>query len=285
MIEGLSFHKLSGAGNDFILIDNREEKVTAAEAPELAKRLCARGMSIGADGLILIENTDTGSDFKWHFYNSDGSLAEMCGNGSRCAARYAHAMGIAGTDMVFDTIAGPIRAKVMEDTVSSQLMLPFGLVTGIKLDVDGRAIEAHFINEGVPHVVVYTGDNDLHLETMNVFDLGRKIRYHEAFAPAGANINFAEIVDKSNIRVRTYERGVENETLACGTGCVSASLIGAYLSKLTQKVTAATRSGLILNICFDMDGKSFSNVYLEGEARIVYIGGIQKGAWEYQASC
>jgi diaminopimelate epimerase len=232
-------------------------------------------LSIGADGVILIEASER-YDFQWQFYNSDGSRAEMCGNGARCAARFAHELGIAGPHMVFQTDAGPIAAEIRAAQVKLKMTPPADHRLDDTIMVDGRETVLSRINTGVPHVVMEMED----LAGADIVPLGRAIRYHEAFAPTGTNVNFMSASDGNRLQVRTYERGVEDETLACGTGCVAAALITAARRGWPSPIPVTTRSGGILTIHFRSDGGGFREVYLEGDARIVYTGDIGPDAMQ-----
>jgi diaminopimelate epimerase len=264
----IPFAKMSGTGNDFIIIDNRDKSIADDEMVHLAIRACRRGQSVGADGLLLIEN-DEEFDFAWRFFNSDGSEAEMCGNAARCVARLAYLDGIAGPKSVFRTIAGPIKASVDGSTIRVQLTRPHGLIPEFTLEVsDGRVLSAGFVDTGVPHTVLVLENNSL--ETTAVEDLGREIRYHSQFTPAGTNVNFVQIMDSDNIHVRTYERGVEAETLACGTGVVAAAIVTTARGLTSPHVRARTKSGDILGVYLDSSDPSSMDVHLEGEASLVY---------------
>lgn len=268
----IPFYKMNGCGNDFILIDNRAGHVAGDPAP-FARRVCRRKLSVGADGLILIEASDR-VDFQWQFYNADGSRAEMCGNGARCAARLAHELGIAGPHMHFQTDAGPIEAQMRGDRVRIKMTPPSACRLDDTLELAGGALTVSSINTGVPHVVV---EKDTPADA-DIVPLGREIRYHAAFAPAGTNVNFIHSAQANRLQVRTYERGVEDETLACGTGCVAAALVTAARRGWPSPIPVTTRSGGILTIHFEREGEGFRGVYLEGDARIVYTGEIQPDA-------
>ncbi len=264
----IPFAKMSGTGNDFIIIDNRDKIVADDEMVHLAVQACRRGQSVGADGLLLIED-DKEFDFAWRFFNSDGSEAEMCGNASRCVARLAYLDNIAGPESVFRTLAGPIRASVDGSTVRVQLTRPHGLQPEFALDMGGnRVLKAGFVDTGVPHTVLVLEDNSL--EAAAVEDLGREIRFHARFAPAGTNVNFVQVMDAGNIRVRTYERGVEAETLACGTGVVASAIVTTARGLTSPHVSAGTRGGDILGIHIEDSDPGSMDVYLEGEAALVY---------------
>jgi diaminopimelate epimerase len=266
-LEGTEFFKLSGSGNDFIVIDNRRRVVAEEAMVPLARALCPRGRSVGADGLILLEDSDR-VDFEWRFFNADGSEAEMCGNGGRCAARVAHLIGLAPEKMVFETLAGDIRAEILPGEIKLEMVPPAGLRLDYPLAVDGREMTVSSLNTGVPHVVIWTDD----LERAEVFDLGRKIRYHETYRPAGTNVNFVQVLGPDTMAIRTYERGVENETLACGTGAVAAALIGGVTGRVNSPAGMKTRGGEELRVHFRWDRDRFQDVYLQGGARLVYRG-------------
>jgi len=266
----IPFAKMSGTGNDFIIIDNRDKIVADDEMVNLAVQACRRGQSVGADGLLLVES-DEEFDFAWRFFNSDGSEAEMCGNAARCVARLAYLDGIAGTESVFRTLSGPIRASVDGSTVRVQLTRPHSLQPEFTLDVDNDTVlSAGFVDTGVPHTVIVLDDNSI--ETAAVEELGREIRFHSRFAPNGTNVNFVQIMDSGNILVRTYERGVEAETLACGTGVVASAIVTRAKGLTSSHVRARTKDGDVLIIHLDETDPMAGNVYLEGNASIVYRG-------------
>jgi diaminopimelate epimerase len=195
----------------------------------------------------------------------------MCGNAARCVARLAYLDGIAGPKSVFRTIAGPIKASVDGSTIRVQLTRPHGLIPEFTLEVsDGRVLSAGFVDTGVPHTVLVIENN--RLETTAVEDLGREIRYHSQFSPAGTNVNFAQIMDSDNIHVRTYERGVEAETLACGTGVVAAAIVTTVRGLTKPPVSVTTKGGDVLIVHLDETDPVAGNVYLEGNASIVYRG-------------
>jgi len=263
----IPFWKMSGSGNDFIVIDNRRGLVPAGEGPALARRLCARGFSVGADGLILIERSRE-ADFAWRFYNADGSEPAMCGNGGRCAARFAFLKGIAPARMRFMTGAGLISAEVKGDRVKLQLPLPSGYRERVAVTVDGRRLEPGFLVVGVPHAVVEAAA----LEQVPVAEWGRSLRHDPAFGPAGTNVNFFSVEGPRRLRVRTYERGVEAETLACGTGSVATALVAAAAGLVTSPVTVVTSGGEELTVHFRRRGGEYGEVFLEGKADVVYEG-------------
>lgn len=263
----IEFYKMSGSGNDFIIIDNLDLSLDVGDLAEFARKVCRRKISVGADGLVVIEPSKI-ADFKWRFFNSDGSLAEMCGNAARCVARFAHMKGIAGANVFWETIAGMIEAEVNGDTVKAKLTDPSPIETEIEIEADGQKFILDSINTGVPHAVLFT-DN---IEHYDVFNNGRKIRYHEYFAPRGTNADFVCVTNRQKIRVRTYERGVEDETLACGTGIVAATLAAAQRNLVESPVEVLVQSGEMLRIYFENQNGLWREVYLEGKVKIVYQG-------------
>lgn len=272
----IPFTKMSGSGNDFIVIDNRKGILPDVDPARFARRVCCRKLSAGADGLILVERSDR-VDFKWNFFNSDGSAAEMCGNGARCVARYAHLNGIAEAAMAFETLAGTIRAQVIGDRVKINMTDPHDPVKNARLAMGSRTVTYSSINTGVPHVVLAVDD----IDAADVVGVGRRIRRHPHFSPAGTNVNFMAPIGDNAWAVRTYERGVEDETLACGTGIVASALVLSMQEGVGSPVILKTRSGSLLKVHFSASGGSFREVYLEGDARMIYEGRLMPDAWQY----
>jgi diaminopimelate epimerase len=271
MKEQVEFYKMTGGGNDFILIDNRKGKVDAdALRPSIA-RICRRRFSVGADGLILLEPSAK-AHFRWRFFNADGSEAEMCGNGGRCAARLAHLLGMAPAELTFETKAGLIKAQVKGKIVQLTLPPPSDIRLGISLPMGEEEVSVDFVNTGVPHAVILVPD----LHEVDVVGLGRQIRQHEAFQPAGTNVDFIS-VDNGSVAIRTYERGVEDETLACGTGAVAAAIIAGMRGLTVSPATVIPRSGEPLTISYEGTGK-IKEVTLEGEVRMIYRGWLDEEA-------
>jgi diaminopimelate epimerase len=217
-----------------------------------------------------------GVDFKWSFYNSDGSRAEMCGNGARCVSRFAYLEGIAGKTLSFETDAGTISAVVKDKKVKIKMTDPTDLGEEASLEMNGEMLAYRSINTGVPHVVIEVDD----LEAMDVVAVGRTVRNHPAFEPDGTNVNFIQLGGDGTLGIRTYERGVEDETLACGTGNVAAALISYLRHGMQSPVKLLTRSGEYLSIYFECQGNVFSDVYLEGDARVIYKGELYPEAWQ-----
>lgn len=270
----IEFYKLSGSGNDFILIDNMDGSLQIGDLGAFAKSVCARRISVGADGLIILEPSDK-VDFRWRFFNADGSEAEMCGNGGRCAARFAFLRKIAPRGMSFETLAGIIDAEVKENSVKIRLSGPHSLKMEDSIRVNGETLGVHSINTGVPHVVHFVKD----LKNFDVFATGRAIRFHDHYQPAGTNVNFASVRDAHSIDVRTYERGVEDETLACGTGSVASALIASSKGLVDSPVDIHVQSKETLTIYFQKTGDDFSDVYFEGKVTVVYQGSLWEEAW------
>lgn len=265
----LKFSKMSASGNDFILIDNRDNKINSQfqNVHEFVQKVCRIHHSVGADGVILIDNS-VEHDFRWQFFNADGSEAEMCGNGGRCAARFAHLNNIAKQKMSFETGAGVIKAEVHGSKVKLQLTRPLDLKLDYAICLEDKELFVSSVNTGVPHAVLLVSD----IGHVPVEDLGRMIRYHKAFGEKGTNVNFVELIDKKNIRIRTYERGVESETYACGTGSVASAVILTEKSLVKPPVNVHTRGGEVLKIHIDGD------VYLDGNARLIYTGVLHEEA-------
>jgi diaminopimelate epimerase len=265
----LRFTKMNGAGNDFVMIDNRAGEVRLQ--PEQIVRICDRHRGIGADGILLLENGSNGADFRMRYYNRDGGEAEMCGNGARCFARFANKIAGAPEKISFQTPAGLIRGELRGELVTLQMTEPKDLRLGIELMANGEKERAHFINSGVPHVVVPVSKVD----DVDVRRRGEAIRRHKMFSPAGANVNFIEKRGAQKIRLRTYERGVEDETLACGTGVVASALIFAATEKVEGPISITVRSGSELSVGFKRAGDQFTNVTLTGPAEFAFEGTIE----------
>ena len=271
----IEFYKMSGSGNDFIIIDNRSNIVDESDLSNFIVNVCRRKMSVGADGVILVENTDN-ADFKWRFFNSDGSVAEMCGNGARCVARFAYLNNIAGSNMSFETLAGLVKAEVVEERVKVKMTDPFDLETDVAIEFKNGLTSIYSINTGVPHVVMVKNS----IDDIDIVKIGRKIRYHDRFLPAGTNVNFVCHIKDNTIAIRTYERGVEDETLACGTGAAASAIVMAHKMKLDSPLSVLTRSGEYLNIFFKEKEGQYYDIYLEGDARIIYKAQFLEDAWK-----
>lgn len=270
----LPFEKMQGSGNDFILIDHRKPILTEEEKVPFVRWACRRCFGVGADGVIFIEK-DPELDFAWDFYNADGSRAEMCGNGARCAAVFAHRRGIAPREMTFRTLAGPIRAIALSERSAQVRLRDAPCPRPIReLPLRDGELDLFFIHTGVPHVVVPVSD----LEAIDVRGKGAEIRDHPSFAPAGTNVNFMIREGENSIAIRTYERGVEDETLACGTGSVASALVASTLYGLTSPVSVRTRGGEILTIAFVPAGDHFTSIDLTGPVSSVFRGEMERRA-------
>ena len=264
------FWKLEGAGNDFLGLDGRAGgfKLKRQQIADL----CDRRRGVGADGVLVVEKPKVrGADFRMRYYNSDGGEAEMCGNGARCFALLARAVsGRKGNVLRIQTQAGLVTLQIRGQEVQVSMTEPTKLRLGRKLVVAGRKLAVDFLNTGVPHAVLFVRS----VRSIDVAKQGRAIRYHSAFAPSGTNVNFVEIGRGNRIHVRTYERGVEGETLACGTGVVAASILSNLRRGLRSPILVTTRGGDHLRVGFSMVNGQARKVTLQGPARIVYTGVI-----------
>jgi diaminopimelate epimerase len=267
VVVGIPFTKMSGSGNDFVIIDNREPVLDPETKRDFVKKVCQLKNSVGADGVIFVENSDKAA-YKWDFYNPDGSSPEMCGNGGRCVARYAFEKGIAPQTHSFETIAGIIEAEVNGPVVKVKLTRPENLQNDMQVAFDGLQYKVDSINTGVPHAIIFSEDVDG--EDINV--IGNGIRYHSVFAPAGTNVDLVEKKNGNALKVRTYERGVEGETLACGTGVVASAIIASHKFKIESPVNVETRGGEILKVHIEPANGSLPVVYLEGLTKITFEG-------------
>jgi diaminopimelate epimerase len=265
----LRFIKMNGAGNDFVMIDNRLGDLRLA--PKQIAKICDRHRGVGADGVLVLERAANGADFRMRYYNADGGEAEMCGNGARCFARYASKIAGPMDELSFETPAGVIGAALQGESVCLQMSDPKDLRLWMRIPLPDRQVSAHFVNSGVPHVVVPVMD----LDEVDVRGLGAALRRHEMFAPKGANVNFIKKQGTKQIAIRTYERGVEDETLACGTGVVASALIFSMLKQIDGPIGVLVRGGNELQVGFDKTGDQFRNVTLTGPADFVFEGTIE----------
>jgi diaminopimelate epimerase len=268
----VNFAKMTGAGNDFVVIDNRSRRIR--NGSKVARILCDRRWGIGADGLLLLEKSRRAS-YRMMYYNADGSYGGMCGNGGRCIAFYAFSARIVKRKHSFEALDHIYNVEVRKHEVVLAMKDPRRLKIDKKLRLKSKAIKVNFIDTGSPHVVVpienVTGHRSL--AELDVVSLGRTIRYHPDFAPAGTNVNFIERGGRKRIHIRTYERGVEDETLACGTGSIASAIVAARLWKLQSPVTVIPKSRVPLRIEFSDKG-SVRNVRLAGPAKVVYTGTV-----------
>lgn len=255
----LHFYKYQGTGNDFVMIDNRS-LFFPKENTALVAFLCDRRMGIGADGLILIENDDE-TDFKMVYYNADGNESTMCGNGGRCIVAFANKLQMINSNCVFSAVDGIHYANIQKETISLQM-------------IDVKNIDEFekgaFLNTGSPHHVEIVDA----IANVPVFDNGKVIRYHKKYQPGGTNVNFVEILSDGKYKVRTYERGVEDETLSCGTGVTAVAIAMHYIGKTDKQQAEIEVPGGRLNVSFETDGKVYKNVFLTGPAEFVFEGTI-----------
>lgn len=266
-VEGHKFYKMSGAGNDFLVFDNRDGHIPENEKSAISQKVCRRRFSVGADGIMLVEQSDT-ADFRMRYFNKDGTEGEMCGNGARCIARYAAVNGIADDDMKIETMSGILEAEVLGEQVKIRLNPVTKKDLDKEIEVDDQNFRTDYFEQGtpgLPHAVIMT--DDLTMEE-DIEKLGKRIRYCEAF-PKGANVNFYTIIGKDTILNRTYERGVEKETLACGTGSAAAGCAVFVHGMGGPEITVKTKGGLLK---VTVEDENLQHIYLTGDARIVYEG-------------
>jgi len=263
----LDFTKMNGAGNDFVLIDNRTRSVSLT--PQLVMRLCDRHRGVGADGVILLVPCASGkADWAWEFYNSDGSTGEMCGNGARCFGRFVQKQVGASGDFTFETEAGVITVCLRGELVTVNLTSPTDLRLNEQVRISTGPSAVHSVNTGVPHSVLFVPDADRAM----VLQVGPEIRRHPHFGPKGTNVNFVQVLGPSHIRVRTFERGVEGETLACGTGVTASALISSLVHRFSSPVKVQVQGGDQLEVGFRAGEGGFSEVTLTGPADFVFDG-------------
>ena len=266
----LEFTKMSGAGNDFVLVDNRSGKIRLTK--EQIVRLCDRHRGVGADGLMLLIPCAGGeADWAWEFHNSDGSTGEMCGNGARCFGRFVQKVTGAKGDFTFKTEAGIIKAAFSGDRVTVNLTRPVGLKLNEAVTLTTGSSTVHSLNTGVPHAVLFVPDADRAM----VLQQGAEIRRHPHFGPRGTNVNFVQVLGPNQIRVRTFERGVEGETLACGTGVTASALVASRVHQFQSPVSVQVQGGDRLEVSFDAANGEFSNVRLSGPADFIFEGRIE----------
>ncbi|HEY8966564.1 MAG TPA: diaminopimelate epimerase [Candidatus Methylacidiphilales bacterium] len=269
----IAFTKMTGAGNDFVTIDNRS--LSLSLTPAQIAFLCDRHFGVGGDGLLLLEppTNPSAADFKMRYYNADGSEADMCGNGARCFAQYARHIGATQADSIrFETLAGIISATYVGQEVSIVLTSPRDLAAAKAVPTRSAGeITVGFVNTGVPHAVQFVPD----VEKVDIRTLGSEVRYNEVFAPRGTNANFAQVTGADSIRVRTYERGVEDETLACGTGVCASAILAHVVHGVARPVRVQVQGKSVLTVDFKGEGAAISDVTLQGPALVVFTGEIE----------
>lgn len=285
----IQFTKMSGSGNDFLVIDNRRGMIACGEAPALARSLCQHRLSVGADGIVLLSalpDRGSGLSYSWRYINADGSDGEMCGNGAMCAARFAVRAGIAPPHHSFSTPSGIVEAWVdrQSPAVSIALVDPGPVEDSVTIQVAGRSLNCTRIVVGVPHVVIVTGDADGFADSEAFNAIGKEIRHHPLFAPAGTNVNVVSLVTPGTWRMRTYERGVEAETLACGTGAVASAIVLEYQQLAASPTSILTSSGRALVVDHRLEGRMAAQVRLTGHAGFIYDGTLLADAMDDQDS-
>jgi len=264
----LKFTKMHGAGNDFVLIDDRAGTVPW-EDHFLMAALASRRTGIGCEGVILVQHSDK-ADFRMRFLNPDGTEVELCGNGSRCAAAFAHAIGASGTALTMETMCGLIDAQLSDTGVCVWMPEPSKKNFGIVLKVGNETVRGDFINTGVPHFVVQVPN----ISTVDVQGLGRALRLHPAFAPDGTNVDFVTFRAPNRMSMRTYERGVEAESGACGTGAVACAVVAVETQQFTLPANVKTPSGYDLTIDGDWRHHKCTGLTLSGPVKFVFTGEI-----------
>lgn len=267
----IPFSKMNGAGNDFIVLDNRSLTLTLSK--ETIAKLCNRQRGIGADGLLCVEPAQGEGDFRFRYYNADGGEAEMCGNGARCFARFTRLLietekNTTPHSLSFETIAGLITATFLGDSIRLIMSIPQDISLNRKLE--GIPFPVHSINTGVPHAVCFVPD----IQSIDVKSIGQAIRQHPAFSPQGTNANFVQELNQKHLALRTYERGVEDETLACGTGMVASCLIHHLLHNAPSPIRIDVAGGETLEVAFQQTNNNFQKVTLTGPAEITFTGEI-----------
>ncbi|OYD13724.1 diaminopimelate epimerase [candidate division WOR-3 bacterium JGI_Cruoil_03_44_89] len=267
-LKGLPIIKVSAGGNDFILIDNREKKINMDDFLPIIPSICGRGLSVGANGVIILTGASD-ADFNWMCFNSDGSEASFCIDGIFPTARACRILGVEKDTVTFTTSCGTIKAEVREKKIKIFLPPPKDIRLNQELVIDDRSLNSHYVNAGVPHVLIF----DENVDDVPIMEMGRKIRNHKSFLPEGANVSFIQILNNSELSIRTYERGVEGETLACGAGAFASAVISAVLGFVTPPIKVNTRS----RVYFSVDTSDNS---IEGVARVVYTGELQEALWQ-----
>lgn len=270
----MNFWKMNGAGNDFILLNNLEEHLPADCFPRLAKTLCTPHLSLGADGLMVVERAQGNADFKMLFFNSDGSVGEMCGNGARCICRYGYETGLSGETQTIETTAGLVTgSRISRRAYKIRLNDPTAITLEYPVEVNGRIYRCSYVelgNPGLPHALVPL-PNLASADPEALFQLGRTLRYHPAF-PKGANINFYEITGPDQVLEKTYERGVEDFTLACGTGTGSLVTALTLMGEVSGENVRVTVPGGSLTVDVDRQGNAVRNLWLTGPTNVVAKG-------------
>lgn len=261
----ITFYKMVASGNDFVVIDNRKGMIQ--DPVSFTREVCSRHTGVGGDGLLLLE-TSGKADLKMRILNADGSEAEACGNGFRCVALLANERLGLSRKQRFETLSGMVECEVRQNRIRVRLGDPADFKDRETIDVCGRELHYYFLRVGVPHVVIFVEG----LAKVPVLEVGKAIRSHGRFQPAGTNVNFVELRGPQSVQVRTYERGVEGETLACGTGAAASAIVSVRTGYVQSPVKVKTQGGEVLKVDFTKKGEKIQEVYLEGEARLVFEG-------------
>ena len=269
----VEFAKMSGAGNDFVVIDNRSSVIK--DGINFARNICDRHWSVGADGLLLLESSERAS-YRMMYYNADGSYGGMCGNGARCIAIFARTKNIVNSNHTFEALDHIYSASIDDENVTIQMKNPIFIKLNQHLLIGKKNISYHSIDTGSPHIVIDSRElsKKKDFDKFDVQRWGKILRWHKKFAPGGTNVNFIKIVEDNVIQLRTFERGVEAETLSCGTGSVAAAIIAYKKWKLHKPITVIPTSKVPLIINFDEVGRNIQNVKLKGPAVITFTGSL-----------
>lgn len=278
----IPFSKMNGCGNDFIVIDNREQIMDGFELSTFVKNICSRGTSLGADGFMMLESSDL-ADFKMRYFNADGSEGEMCGNGARCLSRFAYLAGAVKDTMTFETLAGVYQAEIFDNKQTVKVKFPDVLLDELKLHQPyppgGPAANYHYGFVGVPHTVWFV-EELAKIDDQQIIQWGKQVRYNEQLFPQGTNVNFIEVIGRQTLQIRTYERGVEAETYACGSGSTAAAIIAGIMEVVDPNlpVYLQTRGGL-LTISYELAGGVSRDIFMEGNAKLVATGELLPDSW------
>ncbi|MFA5833092.1 MAG: diaminopimelate epimerase [Bacteroidota bacterium] len=271
----IHFTKMSGAGNDFVVVDNRSGIIS--DPHSFSNTVCNRRLGIGADGVLLLERSDI-SGFTMKYYNADGSNAGMCGNGGRCIAKFAYDNSVVTSDNFSFEAFGHIYESTRIDSTLFDLKMknPFDVKLNQEISLDSTTVKANYINTGTDHSVIFLDDNSQlgTLESADIFGIGKKIRYHNIYQPKGTNVNFVSKLTDNIIQIRTYERGVEDETLACGTGSVASAILSSMKYQMKSPIRVKVLSGEFLEISFQKTINNFFDVRLKGSAKVTFYGEI-----------
>lgn len=261
-----SFSKYSGCGNDFVLIDDREKTFPFVD-PKFVANVCHRRFGVGADGVILLQTSDK-ADYRMRIFNADGSEAEMCGNGIRCLMKFIQEIGIPQSTCSIETLCRIHTVTIDRDIVKVEMGNPTHLTWDLELSCGEKSITLHSMDTGVPHAVEFVQD----IQQIDLDQQGYLVRHHPLFSPKGTNYNAVQLLQNGMISIRTFERGVEGETLACGTGATAAALAAAKRHQLASPIEVKTRSGGILTIFFEWEKGHPKHIWMAGPAQKIYKG-------------